>query len=1632
MSTTAAVLNGDAILQLKNIANGEISNAGVINVSEAGLAAFVAPTVRNSGVINARLGKVALAAGSTNATLDLYGDGLVEFALDGAKTKALVDNSGTINAEGGTVALSASAAKDVVDDVINMSGVVNVSSVSVQGGKIILAGGTSGKVKVSGKLNASGTKGGKVKVTGQNVEISSSGEVVNTGDAGDTYLYGDRLLFAGLLKTGTNATAEISARELSLGGTTDLGDGTTITFDPAILTVGAAEAATFVSAMNHNNVIVNVTADDQIILNAAIDTSAQVTNSKLNFKDGNADSNLQVDLNAYVMLGAHQRLIGDATLVNVAATGLIQNGIDVAKTTGATVNVAAGTFNENLIIRKNNLILNGAKAGVSGLDLARDGVTGETLIIAGNATPAIFITGDGVKVDGVAVSGGSIGIAGKDAANVSIINSLISGTQGQGIHLRDSQTFEIAYNRISATGQDGIDVRGSDNGTINDNNLTTIGQDGIDIDSSSNVDIMSNYVNDANGNGIEAVNGTDINIRGNSINYVDQRGILVTKASDVRIEQNGIFSTGWDGIHVRDITGVEGGGTTLTISNNNVSYAGYDGISVSNIDQTLEQIIEPGEELPFAPLSLVEIPTGATGEDYTVRITGNLIYSTGDDGIDATDITGNLFIDSNTVFLAGVFGVNYDDGYGADGIFVRDVIDYPIETQENTLLGEDPANNYAVVVTNNTVGQIASLDGESGDIYGAADDGIEVLDSARTYIGNNSISFVGEHYESDKIAFKLIADSESNFADGIRVHNVFAYPDDFNGPTSVEIAGNTIYHTGDDGVDVRDSGRTYIHDNIIEAAGYGVTGDYYGADEFGADGIYVSNVTSNDSVSEDIYDDEGYYSFTQTTPTYGVHISHNTITTTEDDGIDVTNPASDSTYPSRTLIDNNIITNAGAGFYSNGEGTEEGSFGGYDSDGIHVQNVFSGDYDGTYSVEIRNNTINVTSDDGIEVLNSGRVYIGGNTISNVGAGDYGDGELYNNFGGSDYYGADGIHVRYSGSNDYIESKILDGKLVYGGEEAADDGWVFSVTIEDNDIDTTQDDGIEVVSSGRTLIQNNDVRYAGFLDGIDEYGYYGYYYNDGYGADGIHVRDVDVSSPYYYPSIVSEGYYGGNPTSVEIISNNVNVDRETGEFDGITADDGIQVLYSGDTLIDQNKIANSGYIPEEGEGYYGYYAYYGDDRVDYTGADGINVETDNRYSERGFDTLYEGYYGYDTNVEITNNFVDNSVDDGIEVVGATHVLVDANDVAISGDEGIVIYGYGNYAFTKQSKEASIMLYEGDYNTSAVVTNNKVNNSDYAGIEVNGYDFIEASFNDVSDTVNTGLFISGGSNGNVHVEGNTFTSNDVHAFFQSGLIDLTGASNSFNGGRVGLRFAPIQYTSFDEETNEPYVWYQSYLELVDDDAPGVDPATTEPPTNFGGTIGAQIFNGQSQYFVELDNGAFFNPGSPTWLNGLSSSYNGLVPADTDGFVSPANAAFLESRFFHFIDDSTLGRFWFGQGVAEINQEDIFKNIDPFTSLGGQISVTLLGLPRLPGGGNPPSGTGPINFNDIAPAAGDDGTAPQDIEPAAGGNTQTAQNSSCWADASFNAQNGNSTSFSFSSTIGEDTLAQDSSCGTGQQPQ
>lgn len=231
--------NGNYTFKPSANGNASVVNKGTITVSQGGSVVLSAPQVSNEGVIQANLGTVVL-GGAKAFTVDMTGDNLLTYQItepvsdapksaNGGVANALVSNSGTIMAAGGHVMMTARAARNVEDNVINNTGMVEATTVSSHNGVIDLDAGPDGTVNNSGTLNASGTgpgqTGGAINVTGSTVNIADGAKIDASGTAGGgTVQIGGGLHGQGTLAHAQtvnvgNATINADATNKGNGGT---------------------------------------------------------------------------------------------------------------------------------------------------------------------------------------------------------------------------------------------------------------------------------------------------------------------------------------------------------------------------------------------------------------------------------------------------------------------------------------------------------------------------------------------------------------------------------------------------------------------------------------------------------------------------------------------------------------------------------------------------------------------------------------------------------------------------------------------------------------------------------------------------------------------------------------------------------------------------------------------------------------------------------------------------------------------------------------------------------------------------------------------------------------------------------------------------------------------------------------------------------------------------------------------------------------------------------------------------------------------------------------------------------------------------------------------------------------------
>ncbi len=219
----AAFMDGDYSFSVpSNVANAEVVNNGTITVGEAGLAALVSQSVRNNGVIAARLAKVVL-AGTETFVIDLNGDGLLSFAAPPTPGEELpsVTNPGMISAEGGYVLMTAETAAGLLDTVISMSGVIEADSVGMQNGEVVLTA-VGGEVDANGTFSLqgddAGETGGSLRMAGQTVDYNATTNVTGSAGSGSIELAAVGGLDVDGTLTGQGATLALAGTDLAVTG----------------------------------------------------------------------------------------------------------------------------------------------------------------------------------------------------------------------------------------------------------------------------------------------------------------------------------------------------------------------------------------------------------------------------------------------------------------------------------------------------------------------------------------------------------------------------------------------------------------------------------------------------------------------------------------------------------------------------------------------------------------------------------------------------------------------------------------------------------------------------------------------------------------------------------------------------------------------------------------------------------------------------------------------------------------------------------------------------------------------------------------------------------------------------------------------------------------------------------------------------------------------------------------------------------------------------------------------------------------------------------------------------------------------------------------------------------------------
>ncbi len=443
----ADFLAGNLNFSIAGDVNARVINEGFVNVALGGFAVLSAAAVENKGTIVAQGGTVVL-AGTPTFTLDFFGDGLLKFASTGTVNQAptganaLVENSGTIQADGGRVLMTARAARDVINNVINVTGIVEARSARVENGEIVIDGGENGIVSVNATLDVSGqaadAKGGTIKVLGEKVGLFENARLDASGDAG-----GGTVLVGGNYQgKGPEANAKMvymDARAV-IDASSALADGGRVILwsDEATRNAGHIDVS---GAVNGGFIEVSSkgfldfrgtvglrgatgTAGTLLLDPTDITISGSASSGDMSGSSPFAGTNASSNLDASVLNAALAS--GDVTVTTASAGGGTGN-IDV---TATIVNAVAG---RTLTLRADGAITIGSGGYISG--------SGYALNVSLRAGGNITVGGLGISTSGGYIE--TTGTTGSGLAGGSFVSTASINTTSGHVTLQQTGTIAI-------------------------------------------------------------------------------------------------------------------------------------------------------------------------------------------------------------------------------------------------------------------------------------------------------------------------------------------------------------------------------------------------------------------------------------------------------------------------------------------------------------------------------------------------------------------------------------------------------------------------------------------------------------------------------------------------------------------------------------------------------------------------------------------------------------------------------------------------------------------------------------------------------------------------------------------------------------------------------------------------------------------------------------------------------------------------------------------------------------------------------------------------------------------------------------------------------------------------------------
>jgi filamentous hemagglutinin family protein len=633
---------------------------------------------------------------------------------------------------GGTVQVLGTKVGLVDAATINASG-------DAGGGTILVGGDYQGKGSVP---NAEFTFGSQNAVVQADALTTANGGKVIFWADNTTRFYGN--IFArGGSQSGDGGFVETSGKiNLDVNGSqintlAPNGQAGTWLLDPSDLTIQAAGldsniagAPNFNTTLSPAVLIVNTILTNLAAGNVSITTSGGAGGNGdifLNSSVSSATAGRTLTLTGrYIsrsggstisLTGAGSNLVLNLNSVNTNAAppaNTIQNAIDTIGTvsSGTTVNVAAGTYQENLIIPNtiSNVTLNGPFAGVSAGGSSATSRGSEAIIVpaASNTNDGNIITvrANNVTIDGFKLDGDNTALAGGRSLNgidVNAARGISNGTDGTSY--TPIQNLTVQNNIIANTNRSGV-LLFSSAATLMDGNVIT----------NNRFDNMSAGTNPDSGRGVYLLRNAYADVTNNYITRAligvqIQPQSSTTLGTRTNISNNTIESY-FFGIWHNPVTA---NNATYTIANNNLSASDYTSWSVPG-----DTFVNSIKTNPLAsPNGNIGIMLSSVTGTTSVNVNNNNV-SGSRSGIQAWRITtsGTAQITGGTLSnnQYGILFYNVDPNFGdagtgqstlnVNGVAVQNSTRTGVQTQYNSTLANRQLtlNIQNSTLSNNSVG----------------------------------------------------------------------------------------------------------------------------------------------------------------------------------------------------------------------------------------------------------------------------------------------------------------------------------------------------------------------------------------------------------------------------------------------------------------------------------------------------------------------------------------------------------------------------------------------------------------------------------------------------------------------------------------------------------------------------------------------------------------------------------------------------------------------------------------------------------------------------------------------------------------------------------------------------------------